>query len=183
MHSEQLSRNRSVLLIVDIQEAFVKPISNIDSVIERTAILIQAAKLLELPIIVSEQYPKGLGRTVPVLQQLLGDIQYYDKTTFSCCHDDKINTAIRDTARRQIIIAGVETHVCIEQTVMDLLSMNIRPYIIADAVSSRHSTDTETALNNMQNHGAIVTTTEAAIFAMIRSSKHPAFKEISKLVK
>ncbi len=182
-HKNLLTAEKCVLLVVDIQEAFVGHISKLERVVERSKIMIQAARLLDVPIVVTEQYPKGLGRTVPPLQEALGDCYYYDKVTFSCGQDDSIQKALQNTGRSQVLIVGIETHVCILQTAYDLLAMHLQPYIAVDAVGSRRESDRQAALQRLQQDGVTLTTTEAAIFEMTGSAKHPAFKEIAKLVK
>ena len=184
MRSEKLlSQENAMLLVVDLQDAFLNHIKNINDVIERSCVMIKAAKLLEIPIVVTEQYPKGLGRTAQPVQDILGEITYYDKVAFGCMADDNINSVITQIQRPQIIVIGIETHVCISQTVHDLLAHNLQPFIAADAVSSRRKIDHKTALQRMQHAGATITTTEAALFEMMTYSKHNAFREISKLVK
>lgn len=182
-HEKRLTAETCVLLVIDIQEAFQGHISQLDRVIERSKIMIQAAKLLDIPIIVTEQYPKGLGHTLGPIREVLGDCLYYDKITFSCCQDESIQKALRNFNRPQVLILGIETHVCIMQTAYDLLAMHLQPYIAVDAVGSRRQEDRQVALQRLQNDGTVLTTTEAAIFEMVGSSRHPAFKEISKLVK
>jgi isochorismate hydrolase len=182
-HEKLLAADKCVLLVVDIQEAFVGHISDLDRVIERSKIMIQAAKLLAVPMVVTEQYPKGLGRTLEPIREVLGDCHYYDKVTFSCCQDDTIKEALENIGRCQALIVGIETQVCIMQTAYDILAMNLKPYIAVDAVGSRHESDRQVALQRLHDDGAVLTTTETAIFEMTGSSKHPAFKEISKLVK
>ena len=179
----RLSADDSVLLVVDIQDAFREHILEIERVIDKSRVMIEAAKLLELPIIVTEQYPKGLGHTVEELREVLGDCTYYDKVTFSCCQDEKIAQAVKATQRQQIIMVGIETHVCVAQTTYDLLAMDLQIFLAVDAISSRCKIDRETALQQLRELGVVMTTTEAAIFEMMHSSKHPKFREISKLVK
>jgi len=182
-HEKLLAADKCVLLVVDIQEAFEGHISELERVIKCSKIMIQAARLLNVPIVVSEQYPKGLGRTLAPIQDILGDCYYYDKVTFSCCQDDSIKKALQKSGRSQVLIVGIETHICIMQTAYDLLVMQMQPYIAVDAVGSRRESDHQVALQRLQEDGVILTTTEAAIFEMTGSAKHPAFKEISKLVK
>lgn len=182
-HEKLLTPKKSVLLVVDIQEAFQGHIDQIERIIERSKIMIQAAKLLEMPIVVTEQYPKGLGHTLGPIREVLGDCLYYDKVTFSCCQDNSIRKALRNFNRSQVLLVGIETHVCIMQTAYDLMEMQLQPYIAVDAVGSRCQEDRQVALQRLQNDGIVLTTTEAAIFEMAESSKHPAFKEIAKLVK
>jgi nicotinamidase-related amidase len=182
-HEKLLAADKCVLLVVDIQEAFAGHISELERVIERSKIMIQAARLLKVPMVVTEQYPKGLGRTLGPIQEALGDCQYYDKVTFSCCQDNSIKEILQNAGRSQVLIVGIETHVCIMQTAYDLLAMNLQPYIAVDAVGSRRESDRQVALQRLQQDGVVLTTTEAAIFEVAVSAKHPAFKEISKLVK
>ncbi|MBN2211082.1 MAG: hydrolase [Sedimentisphaerales bacterium] len=178
-----LDCENALLLVVDIQEAFAPYIRGMDRVIERSRILIEAIKLLDVPIIVSEQYPKGLGRTVGIIQTALGECRYYDKTAFSLCGDSAIKTAIEQSGKKQAILIGIETHVCIAQTAFDLLVSGVKPFLPADALSSRRISDHHIALERVGAAGAVVTTTEAAIMEMVRHSKHPAFKDISRLIK
>ena len=182
-HEKLLAADKCVLLVVDIQKAFVGHISELERVIERSKIMIQAAKLLEMPIVVTEQYPKGLGHTLGPIREILGDCLYYDKVTFSCCQDDSIKKVLQNFNRSQVLIVGIETHVCILQTAYDLLAMHLQPYIAVDAVGSRRESDRQVALQRLQQDSVTLTTTEAAIFELTGSAKHPAFKEISNLVK
>ena len=183
-HAQLLSAKQTLLLVIDIQEAFADHIFEMDRVIERSRILIEAAKLLDLPIIVSQQYPKGLGQTVETIRQALGDsADYLDKTAFSCGQDDSLVKAIEATGRKQVLLCGIETHVCVLQTAFDLLALDKRAYLAVDAVSSRNPADSQVALKRMFKAGVVSTTTEAAIMEMTISSKHPAFKAISRLIK
>lgn len=183
-HLQLLSADNTALLVIDIQDAFVEHIHEMDRVIKRSRILIEAARLLELPIIVSQQYPKGLGQTVEPLRQALADSACtFDKVTFSCCQDEPLTQAINNTDRQQILICGIETHVCVLQTAFDLLAMDKQPYIATDATSSRNPTDAQVAQNRMSQAGIIPTTTESAIMELTLTSKHTAFKDLSKLIK
>lgn len=183
-HSQLLSAEQAVLLVIDIQDAFMPHIHEMERVIERSRILIEAAKLLGVPIIVSQQYPKGLGQTVETITQALGDsAQYLDKVSFSCGQDEALVEAIEATDRQQVLLCGIESHVCVLQTAFDLLAQEKQVYIAVDAVSSRLPADREVALKRMFKAGIISTTAEAAIMEMMVSSKHPAFKELSRLIK
>jgi isochorismate hydrolase len=184
-HDKLLSAERCTLLVVDIQDAFKTHIPDMERVVERSRVMIEAAGLLEIPIVVTEQYPKGLGRTVEPLRKVLGECEYYDKVTFSCLQDEKTKKAIADTdhKREQLLIVGIETHVCIAQTAYDAIAMGLRSYIAVDAVSSRHAGDNNIALKRLRSEGCVLTTTEAAIMEMTISSRHPKFREISKLIK
>jgi isochorismate hydrolase len=182
-HKNLLSPDNSLLIVVDIQEAFEPHIAEVERVIERSRIMAQAAQLLEVPIIVTEQYPKGLGHAVAGLRDVLGNCQIFEKTAFSCCQDDPINAAILASKRQQIILVGIEGHVCISQTAHDILAQNLQCHLAADAIGSRRQSDCDTALARLANQNAIITTTEAAIMEMVLNSRHPRFREISKLIK
>ena len=180
----KLNPQRAMLLIIDVQEAFVEPIKKCKKVIKNCVTLSKAAQLLDLPVVATEQYPKGLGHTVCDIQKVLGKTQCYcDKTSFSCMAEDKCRNAILATGRNQIIITGVEAHVCVLQTVLDLLELGKDVFVLADAVSSRDVFDNDYALKRMADAGAIVTTTETVILEMTGGSKHPQFKAIQKLIK
>ena len=179
----QLSAERSLLVVVDVQEAFVGHIVGMEQVIEKSRLMIEGAKVLGLPIIVTEQYPIGLGRTVEKLREVLRDCRYYEKITFSCCGDEAIREAINGSGQEQVILVGIEAHVCVAQTAYDLSAMGLRPYVAADAVSSRREMDRDIALERLRGLAVVVSTVEAMLFEMMDSSKHKAFREISKLVR
>ncbi len=182
-HEHLLDSKKALLMVIDIQDAFTPYIYEMDRVVERTRIMIEAAKLLELPVLVTEQYPRALGSTVETLRATLGDICYFDKLTFSCCQDETIRSALIDSGRSQVILTGIESHICVQQTACDLIKMGMTPFLAADAVSSRRPFDADISRQRMQQTGVFVTTTEAALMEMLISSKHPAFKAISKLIK
>ena len=182
-HKNLLSVQNSILMVVDIQTALQNHIADMNRVLDRTAVMIQAANLLSVPIIVTEQYPKGLGRTAEPLRNLLGDCEYHDKVAFSCLQDQNISDRLRQTSREQILLVGIETHVCILQTAYDALDLGLQPYLVVDALGSRRDIDKQTAIDRLRDAGAIVTTTESAILEMATSSKHSAFRQISKLLK
>jgi len=179
-----LQTDNALLLVIDIQDAFVPHIHEMDRVIHRSAQLIQGARLLDLPIIVTEQYPKGLGRTVPGVKETLNDsIAIYEKIHFNCFLDPAIKQALQETHRRQILIAGIESHICVAQTALSLRQADFEVFVAADAVSSRRPDDRTIALERLRYAGVIITSVEAALMEMTISSKHPQFKEISKLIK
>jgi len=170
-------------MVVDIQDAFVSHIHEMDRVIERSRVMIKAAQLLQIPLVVTEQYPSGLGRTVEALRVILDTQEYYDKNTFSCFQDETIKREILRLGRRQLLLIGIEAHICLAQTAYDAMALGLRPYLAVDAISSRRPGDAELAFRQLRQAGAILTSTEAAIMEMTQSSKHPAFRDISQLVK
>jgi len=182
-HNKLLATDRAVLLVVDIQDAFAKHIHEMDRVIARSCVMIKAAQALQLPVIVTQQYPQGLGQTLPQVAQVLGQCTRYDKVTFSCCQDDAVKEALLATGRDQVLLIGIEAHVCILQTCYDLMALDLQPYVAVDAVSSRRLSDMQIAFDRLGRDNVVLTTTEAAIMEMTVSSKHQAFRDISKIIK
>jgi nicotinamidase-related amidase len=182
-HEKLLNVDDCLLMVVDLQEAFAPHILNFPDIVERSRIMIEAARLLNLPVIATEQYPKGLGRTVEPIRQALGDCRYYDKLTFSCFQDPAIIEAVLQPKRRKIILIGIETHVCIAQTALDLLANDRLPYVVADAVSARRPLDHQSAMTRMRDAGVLITTSEATIMEWLVSSRHEQFRAVSKLIK
>ncbi|HEY2398196.1 MAG TPA: isochorismatase family protein [Solirubrobacteraceae bacterium] len=170
-----LSRDRTVLVVVDVQESF-RPYASFERVAAASAKLLQAARILELPALVSEQYPKGLGPSAPELG--LADEPRIEKTVFSAARADGFDLAGRD----QALVCGIETHVCVSQTVHDLLARGIEVHVPADAVGSRHAIDYERALERMERAGAVVSTVEAALFELLERAGTPEFKAVQKLI-
>jgi nicotinamidase-related amidase len=170
-----LTRGRTALVVVDVQEGF-RPYAAFDGVTGACAKLVQAARILQLPALVSEQYPKGLGHTAPEVG--LTDEPLIEKTVFSAARADGFDLGGRD----QAIVCGIETHVCVSQTVHDLLAAGIEVHVPADAVGSRHQIDYERGLERMERAGAIVSTVEAALFELLERAGTPEFKAVQKLI-
>jgi nicotinamidase-related amidase len=170
-----LARDRAALIVVDVQEAF-RRYASFAAVAESCAKLVQAARVLELPTLVSEQYPKGLGHTAPEVG--IGDHRPIEKTVFSAARADSFDLAGRD----QAIVCGIETHVCVSQTVLDLLAEGIEVHVPADAVASRHAIDYERGLERLERAGAVVSTVEAALFELLERAGTPEFKAVQKLI-
>jgi nicotinamidase-related amidase len=178
---ELLSRGDCRLLIVDVQEKLIPHISSARSMIESCRKLIRGAQVLGVPVTATEQYPQGLGATVPELAELLGERP--EKLRFSSAEAVGWGTAAeQDDDRDKVIVAGIEAHVCVQQTVLDLLSLGWRVYVPADAVASRHEFDRKIALRRMADSGAVITTAEAVLFEICEVAGTPEFKEISRLV-
>jgi nicotinamidase-related amidase len=179
-HPSLMSAADTGLLVIDVQEKLVPKIHAADSVIRNTAFLIDAARALAMPVQATEQYPKGLGATIPELAERLPDRP--DKTAFSSCAVKSIVENFRRAARPKIVLAGIETHVCVLHTALDLLADGFQVYIPVDAVGSRFVIDHEMALRRLERLGAVLTTTETCFFEWIGGAGHPQFKTISKLV-
>jgi isochorismate hydrolase len=179
---ELLDRHRSRLLIVDVQQKLVPHIHGADPMIAHCRKLIQGAAVLGVPAFATEQYRKGLGETVPELAELLPDRP--DKLRFSGVEALGWQTAAEAADERdQIVVAGIETHVCVLQTAFDLMSIGYQVFIPADAVASRKTRDWEFALKRLADAGATVVTTESVLFEWAEAAGTPEFKEISRLVK
>ena len=166
---ELMSRDDTALLVVDMQERLLPSIQHGPRVIWNVRRLIDGARILGLDIAATEQYPKGLGPTTPVLAERLGEIP--SKLTFSCGECGAIFRRWAERGRPKVLVVGVETHVCVQQTVLDLLGDGFRVYVAVDAVGSRFEIDYQTALRRMESAGATLTTTEAALFEMVRSRR------------
>ncbi|NLS92359.1 MAG: hydrolase [Planctomycetaceae bacterium] len=178
---ELMSIGETALLVVDVQEKLVPAIADHRRVVFNTRRLIDGAKILGIPVVATEQYPKGLGPTVPELAERLGPIP--DKLTFSCSGCPEVFQELQNQGIHKILVAGIETHVCVQQTVLDLLGDGWRVYLAVDAVGSRNPLDRDTALRRMDSSGAVLTTTEAALFEWCQVAGTPQFKEISRLVR
>jgi len=170
-------------LIIDVQERLVPHMFRHHHLLHYIRILIEGLQILEVPMLITEQYPKGLGPTLEPVKQALKEIPVIEKSAFSCCDEPAFSREAEKLNRKTWIIAGIEAHVCVLQTVMDLISLNHIPIVVADATSSRNPVDKEVAMNRMRQEGAIVTTTESILFELARISGTAAFKSISKLVK
>jgi nicotinamidase-related amidase len=170
-----LDRNRAALVVVDVQEGF-RPYDSFAGVVSACAKLIEAARILGVPALVSEQYPKGLGHSAPELG-LEGE-PTIEKTVFSAARADGFDLG----GAEQAIVCGIETHVCVSQTVHDLIADGIEVHVPADAVGSRHDLDYECGLERMVRAGAVVTTVEAALFELLERAGTPEFKSVQKLI-
>jgi nicotinamidase-related amidase len=177
---------KSSLLIVDVQEKLLPAMANAEDLVKRSSILLRAAKTLEVPVTVSEQYPKGLGRTVNALHEGVGNAPVFEKLNFSCWRDISMRArliGLHDTGRPQIIIAGIEAHVCVAQTAIDLAQSGFGVFVVADAVSSRAESSVSLALNRMAQCGIEIINTEMAVFELLGKAGTPQFKALSGLIK
>lgn len=176
-----MSRDDTSLLVVDMQERLLPSIRQGATVTWNVRRLLDGAQILGLAVAATEQYPKGLGPTVPVLAERLGEIPA--KLTFSCGECGGIFRRLAAAGRPKVLVVGIETHVCVQQTVLDLLADGFRVYVAVDAVGSRFENDSRTALRRMESAGATLTTTEAALFEWCEVAGTPEFKQISQLVR
>lgn len=179
-HSTRMAPVDTALLVIDVQEKLVVKIPGADALIRDIAFLIDGARLLGVPVLATEQYPKGLGPTVAALASRLPERP--DKLEFSCCAVPSLIETLHREARPKVLLAGMEAHVCVLQTALDLLARDFRVFIAADAVASRYPVDRDYALRRLEQAGAILTTAESAVFEWVGGATHPQFKAVSKLV-
>lgn len=177
-----LDKSEAVLLIIDIQERLAPVINKADEVIKNTNVLIAMAKEMEIPILVTEQYPKGLGCTVKEISDNLEDGSKFEKNTFTGCTIE-VASALKETGRKKVIITGMETHVCVFQTVRDLLTSGYQVFVVADGVSSRTVENFKNGLDLMKEMGAVISNTETILFDLLKESGTPEFRTLSKLIK
>ncbi len=183
-HPKLLDKNKTALVVVDFQEAFRHPINDFAQIAARISIAVRGFQLLNLPVIVTEQYPKGLGRTAEeILFSLPPEFEFIEKTSFSSCGASGFLEKLRASGATQIALCGLEAHVCINQTAHDLLNENFEVHILTDCISSRFTQDKETAFRKMQASGVMQSSIEMALFELMRDAKHEQFKEIQNLIK
>lgn len=179
-HPTHLLPSQSALLVIDVQEKLLAKIPTKEALVKNIAFLIDGAKLLEVPVVATEQYPKGLGPTVAELAAKVGDRP--DKVGFSCCAIPSVTAGFRQQARAKIVLTGMETHVCVLNTALDLLAEGFQVYLAVDALACRYALDHDFALRRLEKAGAILTTCETVLFEWVGGSAHPKFKQISVLV-
>lgn len=170
----------SVLCVIDVQERLLAAMPDADRVVARSRRLAEAARLLGVKRLLTEQYPQGLGVTPPALAALLP--QPIVKMSFSCCGCDGFDTGVA-APTGGVVLAGLETHVCVTQTALDLLARGAFVFVAVDAVASRHSVDHDVALRRLESAGVVLTTSEAVLFEWCRSADHPQFQAVRRLVR
>ncbi len=176
----KLDSERASLVVIDVQEAFRKALPTFDDVARACGVLVEGAAAVGIPIVVTEQYPKGLGSTVPEVADHLPDgVERLDKVRFSAAEADGFDLGERD----QALVCGIEAHVCVNQTVLDLLDEDVEVHVAADAVGSRTEANRELGLAKMEREGALLTSVEMALFELLGGSDAPAFKQVQALVK
>jgi nicotinamidase-related amidase len=171
------------LTVVDVQGKLAQLMHDREALFKNIQILVQAAKILEIPILWCQQCPDALGLTVPEIAQLLANIEPINKAAFSCCGAEQFNAGLKKLERNQVVLCGIETHVCIYQTAIDLLRQDYHVDVIADAVSSRTLENKQFALNRLAAEGAKISCTEMALFELLKTAEHPKFRQIAKLIK
>lgn len=175
-----LDRNNSLLLLIDVQEKLTPLVCAPDKLVSKCEWLLRLAERMNVPFLVSEQYPKGLGATVAPLKPYCRKTNCIEKIHFSCMQEVRYLDALKQHKKNQLIITGIEAHVCVLQTVMEMRALSYDVYVVVDAVSSRHELDIKYALKRMKQEGAHLVTSEMVFFEWIRQAGTPEFKALSK---
>lgn len=181
--STMLRRDSAVLVIIDIQPRLADAMPRRDAVVAASVLLARAASVMQLPVIVTRQYPKGLGDTVPELAEVTPGATTVDKVSFSCPDEPSFRAALEQTRRRQVVLAGMEAHICVTQTALALLAEGYEVHVVADATCSRRDADQAVALDRLRAAGIVVTTTESAIYEALGAAGTPEFAGVLEAVK
>ncbi|HYP50666.1 MAG TPA: isochorismatase family protein [Pyrinomonadaceae bacterium] len=183
-HPAVLDKNQTALVVVDMQEAFRKAIPAFAEIASRITQMIRGCQILGVPIIVTEQYPKGLGKTAEeILFSLPDDFEFIEKTAFSSCGALAFTEKLEAARAKQILVCGIDTHICVNQTAHDLLAGSYQVHVLTDCVGSRFEHDKQAAIQKLTLNGAFPSGVEMALFELLRDSKHEQFKEIQYLIK
>jgi nicotinamidase-related amidase len=180
-NTRKLSANTSVLVLVDVQDKLLAKIPKADRLVRNAGFLLDVAKLVQVSVRATEQYPKGLGPTTTELSTRLAQPPLA-KTAFSCCGAGTFLEELKMSQKPDIVLAGMETHVCVAQTALDLLAAGLHVFLPVDALASQATIDHETALRRLEHAGAVVTTSEAVAFEWVADAAHPGFKAFSRMV-
>jgi nicotinamidase-related amidase len=184
MHPRIIDKNKATLIVIDVQEAFRGVIPAFEKTARRAAVAVQGFQILGLPVLVTEQYPKGLGRTArEILEVLSPNFQVYEKTAFSSCGATAFLDKLKALDVDQAVICGLETHVCVSQTAHDLLDHGVQVHLLIDAVCSRSNVNRKAGLRKMFSSGVVPSSIEMALFELMRDARHDQFKEIQNLIK
>ena len=183
-HENVLDARRAALAVIDVQEAFRPHIPDFAELAARCALVAHAARLLGLTVVVTEQYPKGLGRTAGEVAAVLPEgFEPVEKTAFSSCGAQEFVARLEAAGARQVLLCGIEAHVCVNQTAHDLLARGYQVHLLSDCISSRTAENRQTGLDKMLRSGALPSSTELALFELMRDARHEQFKAIQRLIK
>lgn len=179
----RILKDQAAFLLIDMQERLYPHMANKEQLETNLKILIQGIKALDVPMIITQQYTKGLGMTIASMAQTLGEFSYVEKLAFSCFDEPQVKERLTALGKKFIIVAGIETHVCVLQTTIDLLAAGYIPVVVEDCVASRKEKDKKIALTRMAKEGVIISTYESILFELLRFAGTEQFKVISRLVK
>jgi len=183
MIAELLDRDRSALVIIDVQEKLFPHVHEYERVLARIDLLVTGAKLMGVPILLTEQYPRGLGPTIPQIREMIPEVQPVSKMDFSCAAVDSFREQLAALHRDQVILTGIESHICVAQTALDLTHKGERVIVAADAVSSRRPFDIRIALGRLKQSGLMLSTAESIVFEWLRRAGTEEFKAIQPKLK
>ena len=183
MGINRLKRDDVILTAVDFQEKLLPAMSDPEGTLKNALVLARGLKELGIPFLVTQQYTKGIGETVSEMREALGGFEHIEKTTFSAWKTEEYRKAVEGSGRKTVIVMGVETHICVEQTALDLLENGYKVFLAADCVGSRSDFNRDTSIRKMEQAGAVVTCAESILYELMEDSKAPEFKAISKIVK
>jgi len=178
-----LDKNNAVLLVVDIQDKLAAAMKQREKVVENTLHLIELAKTFDMPVVVTEQYPRGLGSTVPEIKEALPAYAPIEKLTFNCCGVPDFSGALEQAGKRKIILTGMETHICVLQTALGLMQDGYAVHAVSDAICSRTKENWKVGLGFMHDAGAVITGTETVLFQLLGIAGTEEFKAVSKRIK
>ena len=183
-HPNLLNSSTTALVVVDIQEAFRNVIPDFATIAQRASTAVRGFQILGVPVIITEQYPKGLGKTAEEIRQVLPqDLRVFEKTAFSSCGAEQFVTKLEELGVKQVVICGLETHVCVNQTAHDLLDRGFQVHVLCDCVTSRFEYNRLAGMAKMRRSGVIESSIEMAFFELMRDAKHEHFKELQSLIK
>lgn len=178
-----LTPETTLLVVIDVQGNLARVVAESEAAIQAVAHLVEGVKLLDIPVMLTAQVPEKIGHTIPEIAALLPEQADFPRVHFSIWQDATAQEAIRNSGRRQLLLCGFEAHICLYQSSLDLLAEGFEVYLAADAVSSRNPYNKTIALQELANQGVHLTTVEIALFSLLRSAQHPAFKQVSRLIK
>lgn len=179
----RIIQNETVAVVIDIQERLLPHMYNNQIILQNTLKLIEGLQILNVPMIITQQYTRGLGNTVPPIAEKFSGFSYVEKISFSCYDEPSFRDQLSSSGKKTVILCGIESHVCVLQTCIDLIASGFFPVVVEDCVSSRKSEDKTISIQRMRQEGARITTLESLLFELTRAAGSEAFKNISKLVK
>ncbi|MGH9944972.1 MAG: hydrolase [Pyrinomonadaceae bacterium] len=183
-HANVLDLQHTALVIIDMQESFRSVITDFPEMAAHIALVAHAAHLLKLPVLITEQYPKGLGPTASEIRAVLPPGQEpIEKTAFSSCGAQSFVSLLQQTGAQQILVCGIEAHICVNQTTHDLLARGYQVHLLTDCITARSAQNRDVALAKMRQSGALPSSTEMALFELVRDSQHKQFKAVQKLIR
>ena len=181
--SSMLATDRAVLVVIDIQDRLFRVMADKEILLQNVLKLIRGMQVLDVPIVLTEQYPVGLGPTLTDITQLLPDIKPIEKVCFSCCDEEHFQHELESLKRQQVLVAGIEAHICVYQTAMDLLRQGYEVQVVADCITSRDTKNKDVCLTRLNSAGVSLTTTEMALFELLKVGKGDQFMQISRIIK